>query len=160
MHQGGQEPDWLDEDEMQAWMALVRLLVRLPSALDAQLRRDASITHFEYQVLAQLSMAEGHTMRMSDLAQLADGSLSRLSHTATRLEKRGWISRATDPEDGRYTIATLTKSGMTKMVATAPGHVAAVREHVFEPLTTRQVQQLAAIANRIVGSIDSDTGPA
>ncbi|MCB1255746.1 MAG: MarR family transcriptional regulator [Microthrixaceae bacterium] len=145
---------------MQAWMALVRLLVRLPSALDAQLRRDASITHFEYQVLAQLSMAEGHTMRMSDLAQLADGSLSRLSHTATRLEKRGWISRATDPEDGRYTIATLTKSGMTKMVATAPGHVAAVREHVFEPLTTRQVQQLAAIANRIVGSIDSDTGPA
>ena len=52
-----QEPRWLDAEENQAWRALAKTLVRLPAALDAQLRRDAGISHFEYQVLALLSVA-------------------------------------------------------------------------------------------------------
>lgn len=150
------QPRWLDDDEMKTWLAVVSLFVRLPAALDAQLRRDADVSHFEYQILAGLSMQDDHTMRMSDLAELTEGSLSRLSHAAARLEKRGWIVRAPDPDDGRYTVATLTDAGMTKVVATAPGHVAAVRRHVFDQLTTRQTQQLRAIATRIVSSIEPD----
>jgi DNA-binding MarR family transcriptional regulator len=57
-----QEPRWLDPDEQQAWRALAGALVRLPAALDAQLRRDAGISHFEYQVLALLSEAPGRTL--------------------------------------------------------------------------------------------------
>ena len=53
------EPRWLDAEERQAWLALASTLNRLPAALDAQLRRDAGITHFEYQVLAPLSGAPG-----------------------------------------------------------------------------------------------------
>ena len=41
-----QEPRWLDAEERQAWRALASALVRLPAALDAQLRRDAGISHF------------------------------------------------------------------------------------------------------------------
>src|SRR5260370_23227007 len=74
-----QEPRWLDAEESQAWRALASALVRLPAALDAQLRRDAGISHFEYQVLALLSDARGRTLRMSALATLAAGSLPRLS---------------------------------------------------------------------------------
>jgi hypothetical protein len=65
-----QEPRWLDAEENQAWRALAKTLVRLPAALDAQLRRDAGISHFEYQVLALLSEAPGRTLRMSALATL------------------------------------------------------------------------------------------
>lgn len=147
------EPRWLDDQEMRSWLALVSLFIRLPAALDAQLRHDAGISHFEYQVLAGLSMSDGRTMRMSSLAELADGSLSRLSHTMTRLEKRGWALRTPDPVDGRFTVAKLTDDGMAKVVATAPGHVAAVRLHVFDPLTKRQAGQLDAIARRILGTI-------
>jgi hypothetical protein len=50
-----QGPRWLDAEERQAWLALASTLNRLPAALDAQLRRDAGISHFEYQVLALLS---------------------------------------------------------------------------------------------------------
>jgi len=63
-----QEPRWLDAEESQAWRALAKTLERLPAALDAQLRRDAGISHFEYQVLALLSEAPGRTLRMSELA--------------------------------------------------------------------------------------------
>jgi hypothetical protein len=39
------EPRWLDAEERQAWLALASTLNRLPAALDAQLRRDAGISH-------------------------------------------------------------------------------------------------------------------
>jgi hypothetical protein len=74
-----QESHWLDAEEQQTWLALAGTLIRLPAALDAQLRRDAGISHFEYQVLALLSEAPVRTLRMSALATMAEGSLSRLS---------------------------------------------------------------------------------
>src|SRR4051812_18581465 len=98
-----QEPPWLDEEQQQAWMALAGMMARLPAALDAQLRRDAGISHFEYQVLSGLSMSAERTMRMSRLAAFAEGSLSRLSQVVARLEERGWVTRTPDPADGRYT---------------------------------------------------------
>src|SRR5262249_34212380 len=125
--EGTPEPRWLTSEQMGAWLALVSVLIRLPSALDAQLRRDAGISHFEYQVLAGLSESPDRAMRRSVLAMLAEGSLSRLSQVVSRLEKRGWVRRTPDPTDGRYTLAVLTDSGWDKVVATAPGHVEAVR---------------------------------
>lgn len=148
------EPRWLDDEERQAWLALVGVLIRLPAALDAQLQRDADISHFEYQALSLLSESPKRTMRMSDLAVLANGSLSRVSHVVNRLEKRGWVTRAPDPNDGRYTLATLTDTGWTKVVDTAPGHVEAVRGLVFDPLTRPQTRQLHDIGHRVLKAID------
>jgi DNA-binding MarR family transcriptional regulator len=148
------EPRWLNDDERQAWLALASVAIRLPSALDTQLRRDAGVSHFEYQVLAMLSEAPKRTHRMSDLAMLAEGSLSRLSQVVDRLEGRGWVRRSPDPTDGRYTLAQLTTAGWKKVVATAPGHVAAVRSLVFDPLTKAQTRQLTGIGRRIMRAID------
>jgi DNA-binding MarR family transcriptional regulator len=149
-----EQPRWLDDEEQQAWIALVSMLIRLPAALDAQLQDDAEISHFEYQVLSGLSMSPERTLRMSVLATLTDGSLARLSQAVRRLEKRNWVRRAPDPADGRYTLATLTDEGWAKVVATAPGHVGAVRRYVFDALTKAQVSQLARIGQRIMHAID------
>ena len=151
-----QEPRWLDPEERQAWLALASALNRLPSALDAQLRRDAGISHFEYQVLALLSEAPARTLRMSELATLAEGSLPRLSQVVARLEQRGWARRTPDPADGRYTLATLTDHGLAKVTEAAPGHVQEVRRLVFDPLTKTQSRQLREISRRIVRAIDPD----
>jgi DNA-binding MarR family transcriptional regulator len=148
------EPRWLDVDQQNVWLGLTGVLIRLPAALDAQLQRDAGISHFEYQVLAGLSMADDRTLRMSDLATFVEGSLARLSQVVGRLEKRGWVRRTPDPDDGRYTLAILTADGWDKVVATAPGHVAAVREFVFDPLTKAQESQLGDITRRIMRAVD------
>jgi DNA-binding MarR family transcriptional regulator len=150
------EPRWLDEDERQAWLALSSVLFRLPSALDAQLQRDAGISHFEYGVLAGLSEAPDRTMRLSDLATFAEGSLPRLSQVVARMEKRGWVRRTPDPTDGRYTLAILTDEGWSKIVVTAPGHVETVRRLVFDQLTKAQVGQLRGISQRIMRAVDPD----
>ena len=150
------EPRWLSSEEMPAWLALASVLIRLPAALDAQLQRDAGISHFEYRVMAMLSEAAGRTLRMSELAVFSEGSLSRLSHVVNRLEKRGWVRRTPDPGDGRCTLATLTEAGWDKVVATAPGHVEAVRTYVFDVLTAAQVRQLRDIGRRIMTAVDPD----
>ena len=144
-----EEPRWLTAEEQQTWLELIGVLTWLPDAIDAQLQRDAGVSHFEYQVMAMLSMAPQRTRRMSEVAALANGSLTRLSRTVDRLDKRGWVIRRPDPEDGRATLAVLTDAGWDKVVTTAPGHVAEVRRLVLDPLTRTQVRQLHEIATRI-----------
>ncbi|QTZ93122.1 MarR family winged helix-turn-helix transcriptional regulator [Streptomyces auratus] len=148
------ETRWLNAEERQTWLSLTAMVINLSNALDTQLQRDAGISHFEYQVLATLSEAAERTMRMSDLAILANGSLSRLSHVVKRLEKQGWVRRSPDPDNGRYTLALLTEAGWEKTVATAPGHVEEVRRLVFDPLTQAQQRTLRAIGHRVNQVID------
>ncbi|MEM9131590.1 MAG: MarR family transcriptional regulator [Actinomycetota bacterium] len=147
------DPRWLDEDERRAWLGLAHLSIQLPAALDAQLRRDADIGHFDYMLMAWLSEAEGRTLAMSEMAELSRSSLSRLSHAMKRLEARGWVTRCPDPSNGRVTLATLTEAGYAKVVESAPGHLDAVRSLVFDQLSEAEVTQLEAIAGKICGTI-------
>jgi DNA-binding MarR family transcriptional regulator len=149
-----ESPRWLSADELRAWLPLGGLLLKLPAALDAQMQRDSGLSHFEYLVLANLSEAPEHTRRMSALAALANGSLSRLSHVVKRLEARGWIERKACPSDGRYTNAVLTEAGWQKVLASAPGHVEAVRRLVLDALSTTELEQLGAMSGRILERLD------
>ena len=153
-----EEARWLDHEERQTWLALAGALIRLPATLDAQLQRDAGISYFEYQLMAVLSEVPQRTLRLSELAALTQGSLPRLSQVVSRLEKRGWVRRTPDPTDGRYTLGILTDDGWDKVVATAAGHVTAVRRHVFDPLTKAQQRQLREIAQRMMRTVEPDGG--
>lgn len=145
---------WLDEDERQAWLRLIAVAELLPAALDAQLRRDAGLTHFEYFVLAMLSEAPERVLRMTSLAQRTNATLPRLSHVVRRLEGRGLVERFPCPEDGRATNARLTPAGWESVVTAAPGHVATVRRLVLDPLTPSQVAQLRHIGDALLADLD------
>jgi len=161
---GGSEPLWLTEQEQDAWLQIATIAMQLPGVLEAQLQRDAGIGFFEYSVLSWLSMAEHRTVRMSELAELSRGSLSRLSNVVKRLEQRDLVRRAPDPTNGRYTNAVLTDAGWECVVQAAPGHVDAVRQFIFDPLSAAQVQSLrevgGLIADRIRTGLRSAADPA
>lgn len=144
------EPRWLDPDELQTWQALHLVLMALPEALGSQLQRDARLSFLEYYVLAGLSDQPDHTMRLSRLAVLANAELSRLSHLVRRLETRGLVRREPDPADGRFTNAILTPEGHAELVAAAPGHVARVRELVFDVLDGEEQQVLRRAMTKVV----------
>ena len=137
------EPRWLTDEQQQAWRRFVQVLIKVPAALEAQLQRDAGLTHMGYHVLLMLSERDDRRLAMSKLAKLASASLSRLSHVVARLESQGWVRRERDPEDGRVQIAVLTDAGWDKVVASAPGHAEAVQQLVFDRLSPTQVKQLA-----------------
>jgi DNA-binding MarR family transcriptional regulator len=144
--------EWLTDEQQAAWRPFIALLLRLPAALDAQLQRDAGITSFDYLVLSGLSESPNRTLRMSELAAIANSSLSRLSHVVSRLEARGWVRREPCPGDGRFINAVLTDDGWQKVTATAPGHVAAVRELLIEVLSQEEFAQLGAISARLLAA--------
>ncbi len=142
--------NWLSDEQQAAWRPFVALLFRLPAALDAQLQKDAGISQFEYMVLVSLSEAPGRSLRMSDLAAMASGSLSRLSHVVSRMENRGWVRREPCPGDGRFINAVLTDEGWAKVVDTAPGHVAAVRKLLVDVLSPEELRALGTISQHIL----------
>lgn len=150
------ETRWLNPAEREMWMRLVGLTILLPGAVEAQLKREAGISFFEYHVLAMLSEAENRTRLMSDLAHWANSSLSRLSHVVTRLEKQGWVRREACPTDGRATNAVLTDEGLAHLAVHAPAHVTEVRRLVFDQLAEDDVASLSAGLGRILEGIDPD----
>ena len=151
-------PRWLDEDQQALWQDLLTVVIGLPALLDRQMESAAGISNFEYSVLARLSMTEAHTMRLSDLATRCTSTLPRLSKVMVRFEQQGWVTRRPDPDNGRYTLATLTEAGRQKVVDSAPGHVEEVRALVFDPLTAAQQRQLAVAMARIAGPVREQLG--
>ncbi|KRD09813.1 MarR family transcriptional regulator [Mycobacterium sp. Root265] len=144
----GDDPQWLSEDEKQAWTGLISLILLMPGKLEAPLR-EVDLTLFEYLTLSHISDAPDRRIRMSELAFLANGSLSRLSNVVKRFEQRGWVTRFPDPDDGRYTLAELTDDGYRLVIAAAPIHVRAVRELVIDPLTSADLAALTRIAGKL-----------
>jgi DNA-binding MarR family transcriptional regulator len=146
---------WLTPSELASWLSVVRLMTRLPWAIDQQLQRDADLSMIEYMAMAMLAETPNWTMRMSDLAERTSASLSRLSHLVKRLESRGYVRREPDPVDGRFTNAILLPAGMRKMEEAAPNHVAYVRHLVIDNLSAERLRRLGQDAERIVQRIDS-----
>ncbi|WP_084401600.1 MarR family winged helix-turn-helix transcriptional regulator [Lentzea albidocapillata] len=125
------------------------MVLLLPGRLEAPLQQESGLSLFDYLVLSHVSEAPDRRIRMSELAHLANGSLSRLSNVVKRFEQRGWVVRFPDPDDGRYTIASLTDEGYEVVAAAAPTHLRTVRQFVLDPLTAADRQALTRIAAKL-----------
>ena len=148
---------WLDEQQQRTWRAWLTVSELVPRVLDAQLQRDAGLTHAAYVVLAMLSEAPNRSRRMSDLARRANQSQSRLSHTVARLEERGWVRRERSPEDGRGNVAVLTDAGWDVVRSVAPGHVEAVRSAFFDPLEPGETAAIGTALQRILDRLEPES---
>ena len=145
---------WLDEDEQRTWRAFLSANRLLFELLERELQQDAGMPHAYYEILVRLSESPGHRLRMSELAERSFSSRSRVSHAAKRLEEAGWLRREDCAEDRRGAWAVMTDKGYEVLKAAAPGHVEAVRTHLFDQLTPEQVKQLRAISEAVVRHID------
>jgi DNA-binding MarR family transcriptional regulator len=143
------ETRWLSDDEQRVWREFNMATRMLSAHLEGQLQHDSGMPHTYYEVLVALSEAPGRRLRMSELADARQASRSRLSHAVARLEANGWVRREACPTDKRGAWAVLTKEGFAALEAAAPGHVEAVRESLFDPLTPEQVAALGEISAAI-----------
>jgi DNA-binding MarR family transcriptional regulator len=145
-------PKWLNSSEMKAWRQYIIASRRLLDALDEDLSaHDLSMA--DYEVLAQLSDAPERTMRMSELAEVAMLSRSRLSHRIKVMEKEGWVRREPCPDDKRGSFAIMTPKGWKAIVAAAPDHVASVRSRFLDVIDREDQKALAEIFERVATRI-------
>ena len=142
------EPKWLNPREMKAWRSYIIASRRLLDALDSDLNgHDLSMA--DYEVLAQLSDAPDRRMRMSELAEIAMLSKSRLSHRMKVMEKAGWVRREVCADDKRGSFAVMTEKGWRAIVKAAPDHVESVRSRFVNNLTAKDQEDLAKIFDRV-----------
>ena len=140
---------WLSDDEQRIWRLFMDAVRDFNAHLDRQLRRDSGMPVAYYEILVHLSEAPGRSLRMSQLAELARSSRSRLSHAVAALEKAGYVSRCATDADRRGSVAQLTDAGFGVLEAAAPGHVTEVRKHLFDVLTPEQQQKLGEISGAV-----------
>jgi DNA-binding MarR family transcriptional regulator len=133
---------------MAAWRRYIVASRRLLEALDDDLA-DHELSMPDYEILAQLSDAPDRRMRMSELAEVAMLSRSRLSHRMKVMEKAGWVRREACPIDKRGFFAVMTPKGWKAIVAAAPDHVESVRGRFVDLLSKEDQKVLAEIFSRV-----------
>jgi DNA-binding MarR family transcriptional regulator len=129
---------WLTADEQRTWRTYMRMSALMPARMSRQLQRDSGLSLPEYEVLVHLSEAPGHRMRPYQLCEALSWEQSRLSHQLARMERRGLVTREECPADGRGAFVILETAGVDAIGSAAPGHVATVRELMFDRLSDDQ----------------------
>lgn len=138
--------------QSRAWLALISTAELLPAALDAQLQRDASLTHYEFILLSTLQRSGA--VRLSTLAAATNATLPRTSKVVGRLEKRGLVERTESTEDRRSILLKLTRQGRRQLVLATPDHFATVHRLVLDRLAPEQLEQLADALEPVVEALD------
>ena len=150
--QNATTPRWLNAAEMKAWRRYIIASRRLLEALDLDLASH-ELSMADYEVLAQLSDAPERKLRMSELAEVAMLSRSRLSHRIKVMEQAGWVKREACPDDKRGFFAVMTAKGWKAIVGAAPDHVESVRTRFVDHLTKEDQRVLAEIFERVTRSL-------
>jgi DNA-binding MarR family transcriptional regulator len=149
------EPRWLDEQEQDVWREYLRGSRLLEAALDRDLQAHG-LQLSEYEILSMLSEHPDRRLRMSVIAELVVQSRSRLTHTAGRLESRGWVRREACVGDRRGVELVLTETGFAEITRTAPTHVQSVRANLLDHLSREDLlalgRAMAAVSEGIQGT--------
>ncbi|WP_285575447.1 MarR family winged helix-turn-helix transcriptional regulator [Actinoallomurus iriomotensis] len=139
---------WLNPDEERAWRAFRRMVIAVQTGTARDLA-SVGLSEPDYEVLSTLSERPDHTSTLHEQAAKMGWSRSRLSRHATRMEVRGLLERAPDPADGRGCLLVLTEQGLDTLKSAAPAHVASVRHHFVDRLTSEDLAALEGLARKL-----------
>jgi DNA-binding MarR family transcriptional regulator len=144
---------WLDGDQQRAWLAYIRVQLRLAYEMNRQLLADSDMSLPDYDVLTALSVAEGGRMQITVLAAQIGWERSRVSHHVRRMSARGLVTCGPSATDKRVTEVTLTVYGRQAQEEAARGHVDLVRRLFFEGLPADLVEPLSEALESIYANI-------
>ena len=154
------ERSGLEPDRMAAWRGFIEAHAHVVGLLARELQEEQSLPLTWYDVLVQLSEAEGRRLRMQELADRVLLSQSGLTRLVDRLEEEGLVERVRCSDDGRGLFAQLTRDGLTTLRRTYPTHLRGVREWFTDLLTDEEATVLAGALTRIADNARPPAGSA
>jgi DNA-binding MarR family transcriptional regulator len=147
------DPPWLDEQQQRSWRAYLVGTTLLMDRLDRELRERHHMSLSEYEILVRLSEAPGNRLRMAMLADSLSHSRSRVTHTVSRMETAGLVSRDACAADGRGVEAVLTERGKEALVGAAPTHVAGVRRLLVDLVGTEDFAAVGRVFDIVTDAL-------
>jgi DNA-binding MarR family transcriptional regulator len=144
----------MTELQSDTWLQLIAISELLPAALDAQLREDSQLTHFEFAVLSLIQLSPQGALSPSGIARALNATLPRLSHVLARLEDRGLATRSVSPQDRRGVEVRLTTTGRRVVVKATPGHIATAKALVLDRFDDDELEVFSELLRRITERLD------
>jgi DNA-binding MarR family transcriptional regulator len=151
---------WLTPEEQQTWRAFLRGSTLLFDRLDADLVETLGLTLADYEILVRLSEGPRRGLRMSELADQALVSRSRLTYRVDRLVAEGLVDRRPCPSDRRGSLAVLTAAGRRRLERAAPIHVEGVLNSLIDRCSPRDLAAIGRVFGAVVESLDAPEGDA
>lgn len=136
-------------DRVAAWASLLRVHAALVPKLERELA-GRGLPLSWYDVLLELNSAPGRRLRMSELSARVVLSRERVSRVVDELERSGLVTREANPEDGRSTLAGITKDGRARLRAAAPTYLAGIERHFTRHLDDAEIRVLIAALGRVL----------
>ncbi|GAA4542876.1 MarR family winged helix-turn-helix transcriptional regulator [Pseudonocardia xishanensis] len=143
----------LDADQQRAWLAFMRLHLRMAYEMNRRLHADTTRSLSDYHVLTALDAEPAAAMSVTALAAAIGWERSRASHHTKRMSARGLVEMRPAAHDRRVTDVSPTDSGRAAPAAAAPGHVEPVRNLFFDGLPPALVSRLAEPLEAVYGNV-------
>lgn len=140
--------NYLSKGELKTWTRFLDAGRLLEEILAQHVTHSHGMSHSDYEVLVRLDGAGGE-MRMTTLAQQVVSSAQKLTHTANRLEGRGWIARVAVDGDGRGLMATLLPLGRDALAGAAEEHASLIKQFLLNQLDDSEQQIIAEAMDRV-----------
>ena len=131
-----------------AWRSLLRAHATLMRQLETQLEQQTGLALADYDVLAQLAIADGE-LRMTELANRALISRSGMTRRVARLVDEGLVRRADAGADGRVVVVALTDAGVARLAETVPAHARGIAEYFVSHLDDRELAVLESALDKV-----------
>jgi len=138
----------LAQPPVRAWLGLLRSYRSLTRDLSARLLAQHGLTQNDYEVLAQLSRAEGGRLRRVDLAERLMLTPSGITRLLDGLEACGYVAKATCDTDARVTYAVITEAGYAKLAEASESHLADI-EAALGCLAAEELATLGELPSRL-----------
>ncbi|MDA0677536.1 MAG: MarR family transcriptional regulator [Chloroflexi bacterium] len=147
-----------DDAKILVFGSFLRAHQQVSEALNKNLVAERGISLPWYDVLFQLSLAEGGRLRLQDLAERVLYSRSGLTRLVDRMETSGLISREPCPHDKRGTFAVLTPLGKRELRRSAPTRLRGIEEFFFSKLSDDDAESLGNALRKVLAAAQEANG--
>ncbi len=141
------------QDAVAPWRAMLLAHNRSLRAIENDLKAAGVIPLNWYDVLLELKAAD-EGLRMQELSERVVLSRTRVSRLVDELEAKDLVTRHPHPEDGRATLAKITKDGATALRAAAPIYLDGIERHFTAHLTSTEQRSITKGLSRVVAAQD------
>jgi DNA-binding MarR family transcriptional regulator len=151
----------LTRRQQRAWLAYMRVQLRLSYEMNRQLQHDSGLSLADYDVLNALRYSPDGAMPITGLAARIGWERSRLSHHARRMNARGLVTCDVLASDRRATEVRLTDQGWRVITDASDGHIELVRRLFFGGLPANQLSAVTEALEAVYDNlIDNGSLPA
>ncbi|MGH8776837.1 MAG: MarR family winged helix-turn-helix transcriptional regulator [Jiangellaceae bacterium] len=141
--------DRVTPEQLEVWRSFLRAHALIVRRLESDLMDLHGLPLAWYDVLARLVEADGHRLRMSELAERVMLSPSGLTRLVDRMAEAGLIFREPSEGDARGFYAVLTDDGYERLRAATGTHLRGILDHVLSRYSDEELDEIAAYLSRL-----------